>query len=221
MRNGKLNPKNRIFLVEDHSLFRQALRKLIASEPNLEVVGEASDGLEAIRTVAKIQPDVVILDLSMPRCNGMDALKEIRKISSEIRIMILTAYENEEYVFNAFRLGAKAYMVKDIAFAELLLAIHEVQNGNYYISPGVCRPLIHEYLKNRDCFPPFERLTRREQNFLRLWGENFNDEEIARILSVRVNTVEKRRRKVMKTLRITSHAELIFFAKKRLSDGQC
>ncbi len=215
MKTENPNPKIRILIAENYHIFREALRALLSSEPNLEVVGEASDGLEAIRAVAKLKPDMVILDLSMPRANGMDAMAQIRNISKTIQIIVLTAYQNDEYVFNAFRLGAKAYILKDVAYEELLFAIQEVQKGNYYISPVVCRGLIQEYLKEGSCSPKAKELTEREQEFLRMFADEFKEDEIARILSVKPKTAQMHRRNIMRKLQITTRSELISVAKDR------
>ncbi len=215
MKRENPNPKIRILIAENYRIFREALRALLSREPNLEVAGEASDGLEAVRSVAKLQPDMVILDLSMPRASGMDAMAQITNISKTIRIIVLTAYDNDEYVFNAFRLGAKAYILKDAAYDELLFAIQEVQKGNYFISPVICRGLIQEYLKEGSGSPKGKELTGREQEFLRKLADHSKEEDIARALSIKPNTARKHRQKIMRKLRITTRSELISAAKNR------
>ena len=150
--------KIRIFLAEDQTIFREVLRHLLSTDARLEVVGEAEDGFKAVRGAAKLKPDMILMDLSMPRLNGIEALKEIKRSSKTIQILVLTSHEDEEHVLRAFEAGVSAYVVKDVAFHELLFAIGEVAKGKIYIGPAVCGAIVRDYLKNRPLSSPVKGL---------------------------------------------------------------
>ncbi|HSR11812.1 MAG TPA: response regulator transcription factor [Thermodesulfobacteriota bacterium] len=209
MDQGNPASKLRLFIAEDQSIFREALRTLLSAEPSLEVVGEARDGFETIRGVSRTKPDMVLLDLSMPRMNGMDALNEIRRVSKDIRIIVLTAYEDGDHVLDAFRCGAMAYVVKDVAFRELLFAIGEARKGKRYISPVVSREVVQGFLEEREFRSPFEDLTENERRFLDLYTEDPREEDIAQILSIKIKTVKRIRRRVMQKLHVHNVSELM------------
>lgn len=141
-----MKPKHRIVIAEDHTILREGLRSLLSSDPDLEIVGEAQDGQEAIRCVEKLKPNLVLMDLSMPRMNGLEAIKEIKKRSTETRILVLTVHKNEEYIVAALQAGADGYALKDSTHAELGIAIKNVLSGNHYISPGISGRVIEGYL---------------------------------------------------------------------------
>jgi len=134
--------KQRIVIAEDYTILREGLRSLLSSHPEFEIVGEAEDGQEAIRTVDKLKPDLALMDLSMPRMNGMDAIKEIKKRSPETKILVLTVHKTEEYIHAALQSGADGYILKDSTHAELGLAIKNILEGKRYISPGISESLI-------------------------------------------------------------------------------
>ena len=131
------NNKTKVVIVEDHKLFREGLKSLLADKDDLEVVGEAGDGLEAIRTVKRCQPDMILLDLSMPKMNGISVMKEIKSQYPEIKIMALTIHESDQYVLEAFEAGADGYCLKDAGRNELMLAVDSVLQGQLYISPTI------------------------------------------------------------------------------------
>ncbi len=215
----KATPKKiRLYIVEDEAIFREALRALLIRDSRIEVIGEASNGLEAIRAMTKVAPDMVLLDLSMPRMNGIEALREIRKISKDIRILVLTAHEDEANVSSAFQLGAKAYIVKDAAFYELLFAIREVAKGKIFISPTVCGAIVQEYLKKRPSGSPVHELTPRERSFMAFFSREYREEDIAEMLSIKADTVKRMRRRLMRKLRVSTSADLVDLAKRQMED---
>src|SRR5512139_412635 len=138
--------KHRVLLVEDHTLLREGLRSLLAAEPALDVVGEAGDGLEAIAQARRLQPDLVIMDLSMPRMTGLEALREITRQHPKIKAIVLTMHNTEEHLRDALRAGAAGYVLKSASHAELLTAVRSVLAGQRYLSPQVAKPVIEGYL---------------------------------------------------------------------------
>ena len=210
-----MKAKHRIVIAEDHTILREGLRSLLSSDPDLEIVGEAQDGQEAIRCVEKLKPNLVLMDLSMPRMNGMDAIKEIKKRSTDTRILVLTVHKNEEYIVATLQAGADGYALKDSTHAELGIAIKNVLSGNHYISPGISGRVIEGYLEGRKPLKPmspFETLTQRERGILKMIAEGYKNKEIADYLCISVKTVEKHRANLMQKLDLHSVSALTAFA---------
>ncbi len=198
-----MKSKNRIVIAEDHTILREGLRALFASSPEFEVVGEAEDGRAAIQSAEKLQPDLIITDLSMPRMNGMDAIREIKKRSPQTRILVLTVHKTEEYVLATLHAGADGYVLKDANQNELMVAIRSVLTGKPYLSPGISDKVIEGYLKGkRDVKPSssWEMLTHREREILKLIAEGYKNKEIGDYLCISVKTVEKHRANLMEKL---------------------
>ncbi len=213
-----MKAKHRIIIAEDHTILREGLRSLLSSDPDLEIVGEAQDGQEAIRCVEKLKPNLVLMDLSMPRMNGLDAIKEIKKRSTETRILVLTVHKNEEYIVATLQAGADGYALKDSTHAELGIAIKNVLSGNHYISPGISGRVIEGYLEGRKplkATSPFETLTQREQGILKMIAEGYKNKEIADYLCISVKTVEKHRANLMQKLDLHSVSALTAFAMEK------
>ena len=213
-----MKAKHRIIIAEDHTILREGLRSLLSSDPDLEIVGEAQDGQEAIRCVEKLKPNLVLMDLSMPRMNGLDAIKEIKKRSAETRILVLTVHKNEEYIVATLRAGADGYALKDSTHAELGIAIKNVLSGNHYISPGISGRVIEGYLEGRKplkATSPFETLTQRERGILKMIAEGYKNKEIADYLCISVKTVEKHRANLMQKLDLHSVSVLTAFAMEK------
>ena len=210
-----MNVKQRIVIAEAHTILREGLRALLSAEPDLEVIGEARDGQEAIRAVEKFKPNLVLMDLSMPRMNGMDAIKEIKKNSAETKVLVLTVHKNEEYILATLRAGADGYVLKDSTHSELGLAIRNVLDGNYYISPGISEKIIGGYLEGKrplKATSPWEKLTQRERGILKLIAEGYKNKEIADYLCISVKTVEKHRANLMQKLNLHNISDLTAFA---------
>ena len=191
---------------------------LLSSHPDLEVVGEAADGRDAIRCVEEAAPDLVLLDLSMPRMDGMDAIREIRKRSPGTKILALTVHKAEEYVLTALQAGADGYALKDATHAELVTAIRSVLAGKRYLSPGVSEKVIEGYLagkKAQTTTSPWESITPREREVLKLIAEGHKNKEIADILCISVKTVEKHRANIMEKLDLHNVSDLTAYAIER------
>ena len=213
-----MKTKSRIVIAEDHTILREGLRVLLSSHPDLEVVGEAVDGREAIRRVDEAAPDLVLLDLSMPRMNGMDAIREIRRGSPETKILALTVHKAEEYVLSALEAGADGYALKDATHAELLTAIRSVLAGKRYLSPGVSEKVIEGYLagkKAQTTRSPWDSITPREREVLKLIAEGYKNKKIADILCISVKTVEKHRANIMEKLDLHNVSDLTAYAIER------
>jgi DNA-binding NarL/FixJ family response regulator len=202
-----------VLLADDHVLVRAGIRTLLEKIPNVKVVAEAASGREALEMVKTKLPDLVLIDIAMANLNGLEALSRIAKDFPEVKVMILSAHANEEYVIRALRSGAAGYMLKDAATAELELAVSSVREGKTYLSPSISRTAIDNYLERMgDVVSPLEQLTSRQREILQLIGEGKNTKEIASTLEISVKTVESHRLQLMERLRIHDVPGLVRFA---------
>ena len=199
----------RLLLADDHHIVRQALRGLLEAAGH-EVVGEASDGHEALKLARTLNPDIAVLDLSMPLLNGVDAAREMRRLSPGIRTILLTMYTDKGYVLQALRAGARGYVLKTQAAEDLISAIHEILRGETYLSPGVAASVVDAFLENTD--ETADPLTARERQILQLVAEGNTTKEIARLLNVSFKTAESHRNHIMKKLDIHEVAGLVRYA---------
>jgi DNA-binding NarL/FixJ family response regulator len=205
----------RIVIAEDHTILREGLKALLRAEPDLEVVGEAADGLEAIKSVEKHQPDLVLMDLSMPKMNGLEAIRDLKRRMPATRIVALTVHKSDEYVLATLEAGADAYVLKEATHSELMIAVTNVLSGKRYLSPGVSQQVIEGYLKGkRDSKKDlaYGRLTKREREVLKLIAEGYRNREVADYLCISSKTVEKHRANLMKKLDLHNAAALTGFA---------
>jgi DNA-binding NarL/FixJ family response regulator len=196
------NKRQSIVIAEDYTILREGLRALISSDPGFEVVAEAGDGHEAIQLVEKLKPNLVLTDLSMPRMNGMEAIREIRRQAPETKIVVLTVHKTEEYILATFKAGADGYVLKDATHDELT-ALNHVLMGKRYISPGISEKVIEGYLDGRKTIKSqtsWETLTHREREILKLIAEGYRNKQIAEYLCISVKTIEKHRANLMKKL---------------------
>jgi DNA-binding NarL/FixJ family response regulator len=210
-----MNQKVRIVIAEDHTILREGLRSLLSSDPSFEIVGEAEDGREAIKCVEKFRPDLILTDLSMPRMNGMEAIKEIKRQSPKTKVLVLTVHKAEEYILATFRAGANGYLLKDSTHAELVMAVKKVLSGKQYISPEISEKVIEGYLEGKKTLKSqtsWETLTQREREILKLIAEGYKNKEIAEDLCISVKTVEKHRANLMEKLDLHSIQALTAFA---------
>ena len=210
--------KKRIVIAEDHTILREGLKALFATDPVLDVVGEAEDGREAIRRVEELKPDLLMLDLSMPRMNGIEAIREIKQQSPATKILVLTVHKTEEYVLASLEAGADGYVIKDATRAELLMAIANVLAGKRYLSPEVSEKVIEGYLAGKKASKPLapgDTLTVREREVLKLIAEGYKNKEIAEYLCISLKTVEKHRDNLMKKLDLHSSSALTAYAMER------
>jgi len=210
-----MSTKSKIVLAEDHTILREGLKSLLSSSQDFEVIGEAGDGREAIRCVEKLKPDLILIDLSMPRMNGMEAIREIRRLSKEVRILVLTVHKSEEYILATFKAGADGYVLKEATHEELLMAIKSVLKGKSYISPEISEKVLEGYLEGRKRLKSqtsWETLTSREREILKLIAEGYKNKEIAEELCISVKTVEKHRSNLMEKLNLHNVQALTAFA---------
>jgi len=202
-----------VLLADDHVLVRAGIRTLLEKIPNVKVVAEAASGREALEMVKTELPDLVLMDIAMADLNGLEALSRITKEFPRVKVMILSAHANEEYVIRALRSGAAGYMLKDAATEELELAVSSVSRGTTYLSPSISRTAIDSYLERMgDVVSPLEQLTSRQREILQLIGEGKNTKEIASTLAISVKTVESHRLQLMERLRIHDVPRLVRFA---------
>ena len=208
----------RVLLAEDHILVRQGFRRILEDDPGITVVGEARTGIEAIDQCRELQPDVVVMDLSMPELGGLEATAEILKAHPQIKILILSMYSNEAYVRKAFELGAKGYILKNAIEVDLTRAVMALAEGQAYFSPGVSH-IVLESMKagtfQGTSQDPYEQLTLREKEVLQLIAQGKSNKEIATLLNISFNTVAVHRARVMETLNLHRTAELVLFAVKK------
>ena len=213
-----MSQKVRIVIAEDHTILREGLRSLLSSHPSFEIVGEAEDGREAIRCVEKLKPDLILTDLSMPRMNGMEAIKEIKRGSPATKVLVLTVHKAEEYILATFRAGADGYILKDSTHSELVMAVKKVLDGKRYISPEISEKVIEGYLEGKKTLKSrtsWETLTQREREILKLIAEGYRNKQIADDLCISVKTVEKHRANLMEKLDLHSIQALTAFAIER------
>lgn len=218
VRHGDLPHKYRIVIAEDHTILREGLRALLSSNPDFEIVGEVEDGLSAIQCVQKLIPDVVLMDLSMPRMHGMEAIREIKRRIPRTKVLVLTVHRAEEYIVAAFEAGAHGYVLKDASHAELVTAIRTVISGKPYLSPSVSEKVIAGYLevkKNRKPDSSWGSLTQREREVLKLIAEGYKNKDIADLLCISAKTVEKHRANLMQKLDLHNVSALTAFAMER------
>ncbi len=202
----------RILLADDHTIFRQGVKALLERE-GFQVVGECSDGHEAMQLVEKLNPEVVVLDLTMPRLNGLDAAVAILRTAPRTKAILLTVHSEDPYVMEALRAGIRGYVLKTQASEDLVQAIREVSRGAIYLSPGVSRSVVEAYLAKTD-LPP-DPLTPRERQVLQLVAEGKTTKEIAVLLDVSVKTAESHRTRLMEKLDIHETASLVRYAIRR------
>jgi DNA-binding NarL/FixJ family response regulator len=188
---------------------------LLSSSQDFEIVGEAEDGHMAIQCVEKCNPDLILMDLSMPRMNGMDAIREIKRQSPQTKILVLTVHKAEEYILATLHAGADGYVLKDTTHTELVMAIRSVLMGKPYLSPGISEKVIEGYLEGRKTLKTrssWETLTQREREILKLIAEGYKNKEIADYLCISPKTVEKHRANLMEKLDLHNVQALTTFA---------
>ena len=208
--------KIKVVIADDHTIVRKGLCAILESEDDMEVVGEAEDGREAIKKVEEFQPDVVLLDITMPILNGLEVTRQLRRRYPKLKILILTMHDNEEYVFETLRAGASGYLVKRTAPDELISAIKAVYREGSFLSPAISKRVIDEYLrtgpKKVKEDEEYGKLTEREREVLQLIAEGHANREIAELLHISIKTVESHRSHLMEKLHLRNIAELTQYA---------
>ena len=206
-----------VLLADDHPIVRQGLRHLFEEEPGVMIVGEASDGLQAVQLTEKFKPNVLILDLMMPDLNGLEVLRQIKERSSGTSSIVLSMQSADAYVVEALKAGALGYVLKETGPSELLSAVQQVVRGRRYLSPRISERLIDVLLENTEKLPadPYQSLTNREREVLQMAAEGLSASEIAKRLSISPRTAELHRGRMMNKLRLHNQTDLIRYALKR------
>jgi len=210
--------KIRILLADDHKLMRSGLRLLIEQQTDLSVVGEAGDGREAVSMAKSLRPDVTVMDIGMPNLNGIEASHQITHSHPEIAVVMLSMHADESYVLRALKAGAKGYLLKDSAEADLIRAVRAVAGGKSFFSPVVSKVLLDDYmrkLKRSGAEDAYDLLTPREREILQLVAEGKSNKEVANLLNLSVYTVETHRSNIMQKLNLRGIPELILYAVRK------
>jgi DNA-binding NarL/FixJ family response regulator len=210
--------KIKLLIVDDHTIVRDGLRSLLELAGDIDIAGEASNGREGLEQVEKLLPDVVLIDITMPVMGGLEAIRRIRKKFSEIKILVLTQYDDKEHVFPAIQAGANGFISKTAASSEVTSGIRAVFAGGSYLSPSIAKLFVEDYkheAATRDKCDPYEQLTDRERDVLILVAEGHTTQEIANTLVISPKTVEGHKRNLMAKLDITNRIDLVKYAVRK------
>ena len=209
----------RVLLIDDHELVRSGIRALLEKSEDIRVVGEAGEGHEALACIRETNPDVVLLDISLPGLNGLEVAAKARKDSPRLRIVFLSMHANEEYVLQALKIGASGYVLKQSSTRELELAVRSAKKGETFLSPAISNTVVSDYMARlkggnvkKPGANPYEVLTSRQREILQLIAEGFSSKEIAQKLSLSINTIEVHRANLMDRLNIHDIAGLVRYA---------
>ncbi len=207
----------RILIADDHTILRAGMRSLLDNVPGFQVVGEVNNGKDAVYQSGQLKPDLVLIDLSMPKTNGTEAIQHIKTRYPDIKVLVLTVHKTEEYVYAALKAGANGYLLKDDTREELINAITNVMVGKIHLSPGICNEVVMGYLTDPDkekTPSSIDILTTREREVMKLIAEGYRNKDIAEYLSISLKTVEKHRSNMMKKLNLHSASSITSFAIK-------
>jgi two-component system response regulator NreC len=208
----------RILLADDHTVMRRGLRLLLEQQPEFQVVGEADDGRQAVDLAASLHPSVAVLDIGMPMLNGIEATRQIIAADPAIAVVVLSMHSDESYVLRALKAGAKAYLLKNSAEADLIQAVHAVAGGKSFFSPAIGRMLLEDYMRQvakKEVEDSYDLLTPREKEILQLVAEGKTNKEVANILKLSLYTVESHRGNILEKLDLHSVPELILYAVRK------
>jgi len=206
----------RILIADDHTMVRESLISVLRAEDDIEVVAQASDGVEAVEKAELTHPDVVIADLSMPRLNGIEVIRRLREKVPATQVLVLTMHQEDEYVLQAVRAGASGYLVKDSAASELIVALRNLHAGRGYFGPQAAKALAEQIQRpDRDAADPYGGLTAREREVFHLIAEGLTTKEIARKLEISVKTAENHRGRVLDKCGVRNTAELVRYALRK------
>ncbi len=213
MNNVQKSPPIRVLLADDHRVVLQGFRLILSRHADIEVVGEAFSGREAIETTNKLQPDVVVMDIAMPDVNGVEATRQILRDAPRTRVVILTMHKDSAYVREALRAGAKGYLLKDSIDGELVAAVRAAARGDAYLSPSVSATVLEHY--GEQVTDPMDLITNRERQVLQLLAEGKTSKDVAIELNISAYTVDAHRARIMKKLELRTGRDLVRFALKR------
>ena len=213
MTNNQAQPEViRILITDDHAVVREGLRTLIGTEPGMEVIGEAADGVEAVQMACKLKPDVILMDMVMPRMGGLEAIQKIKEQCPEAQLLVLTSFSDDETVFPAIKAGALGYLLKDSSPLDLIQAIHDVHGGNASLPPTIARKLIRE-LNQPPALPRTEEpLTEREVEILKLVAQGMSNQEIAERLTISPRTVGAHVGHILDKLHLANRTQAALYA---------
>jgi DNA-binding NarL/FixJ family response regulator len=207
----------RVLIADDHTLVRQGIRMLIEAQPDLKVVGEASDGAEVVRLARELSPDLVVMDIAMPEMDGLEATRAIKRDQPTVQILVLTMHEGEDYFFKILSAGAAGYVLKRAAASDLIAAVHAVARGEVFLYPAVAKKLVADYLSRvqsaeHSARASYDGLTAREREVLTLVAEGLSNREIAERLTVSLSTVQTHYAHIVEKLNLHNRAELVKYA---------
>ncbi len=207
-------PTVRVLIADDHTIVRSGVRLLLATEPDIDVIGEARDGVEALAEIELLQPDVVLMDIAMPGLDGLAATREIKSRWPQINIIVLTMHRQDEYFFEALRAGASGYILKGAETSDLINAVRVANRGEVFLYPSMAQRLVKDYL-SRDSSTSGPALSAREKEILQLLAEGYSNQEIAEKLVLSPSTVHTHRSNLMSKLGLNTRHELVEYARRR------
>ncbi|MCK5721787.1 MAG: response regulator transcription factor [Gammaproteobacteria bacterium] len=210
-----MNKKSTILLADDHSILRAGLRSILDNHPDFKIIAEADNGKDALQKSIALKPDLLLTDLSMPKTNGTECIRELKKRAPEVKVLVLTMHAGEEHIHAAINAGADGYVLKDDSHDELIKAIKNILNGKTHLSPSICNNAINDYLNVSKTNKPtasWEILTHREREVIKLIAEGYRSKDIAEYLTISIKTVEKHRSNLMKKLDLHSVSSLTNYA---------
>jgi DNA-binding NarL/FixJ family response regulator len=207
--------KIKVLLVDDHAIMREGIRALLVLQEDIEIVGEASEGKEAIEKTRLLNPDVVVMDISMQGMDGLEATRRITKQYPKTKVVILTQYDNKEYILSAVKAGSTGYVPKSALGSELASAIRAVYHGDSYLYPSAAMALVEDYRQQSQSTDPYDQLTPREREILKLIADGHTSQEVANLLFISLKTVMGHRTKIMDKLGLQNHTELIKYAMRK------
>ncbi len=208
--------KTRVLLADDHTIVRQGLRVLLDSQDNVEVVGEAEDGRQAIEKAKQLVPDIIVIDITMPSLNGIEATRQLKKTNPEIKVLVLTVHDNEEYVHQILQAGASGYLLKESAVSDLVSAINAVKKGDIFLSPSISKVVVKDFIRQTEGelgdLDSINLLTGREREILQLIAEGNTNKAIAHLLKLSVKTVDVHRSHIMEKLNLHNITGLVKYS---------
>ncbi len=208
--------KTKVLLVDDHTIVRQGLKALLDFQDGIEVVGEAEDGRQAIEKAKELVPDIIVIDITMPNLNGIEATRQMKKINPEMKVLVLTVHNNEEYIHQILQAGASGYLLKESAVSDLISAINAVKKGDIFLSPSISKVVVKDYIRHAEGgsgdFDSINLLTGREREVLQLIAEGNTNKAIAHLFKLSVKTVDVHRSHIMEKLNIHDVTGLVKYS---------